>query len=313
MHFHRKMLRTEEAWVREINAVSAVILLVYTVTCAVVGRDVPPSNLTVPTVDGHVTGHVTFNCRNVLLYALLVESFVRLHAAAYPHLTTVSFIGNTPTLRLFFMTFTFPAINAAVLVGVGLSTSLWSVFAVIGMTLLMLCCSWMISVSSVQKPAVILISIIGLSLYLATWILAWLTSADGLSFGLICFVVAVVGLIIFYIVLQIARSNNLFRDNTQLEFFLTCASLFVYILGQALWAATARTKTSPIMSPWIAFIVTGVVIIFFSLFAWLRMPKQQMEDAATDLETSLVPPLNAGIDTDDDQCNSGGDDTDAEE
>jgi len=279
--------------VREINFGSSAILFVYAVACAIVGRDAIASNLTVPTMDGHATHHVGFNCRGVFLYALLVESFVRFHAAVYPRLTTISFTTNAPTLRLFFMLFTFPAINAAVLVGVGISTSLWSVFSVVGMTLLLLCCSWMISVSSVQRPAVIFIGMIGVSLYLATWILAWLTSANGFPFGLICFVVAVIVIIISKGILQLARSSNGIRHKHQLELYTTCASLFVYILGQALWVATARTTGSTILSPWIAFIITGVVIIFFTLFATLRMPELQIEKAETELQKNLVADIDS--------------------
>lgn len=292
-----------EAWVSEVNGLTSAILFVYAVTCAVVGRHAPSSILTVPTADGDTTGHVHFNPRKVLLYSLLVESLVRLHAAVYPHLTTVSFSTDTPTLRLPCMMLTFPAINAAVLVGVGLSTSLWSVFAVVGMTILMLCCSWTVGVSSVQKPAVVLISIIGVSLYLATWILAWATSTGGLPFGLICFVVAVLGLVITYSIVQMTRTGK-----EQQELFLTCATLFVYILGQALWAATARTEASSIVSPWIAFIITGVVLISFSLFALVRLPARRTESAADGMEETLIPTSVASIPIDEENNNTPDDD-----
>lgn len=280
-----------ESWVSEVNGLSSAILFVYTVTCAVVGRHASSSILTVPTADGETTGHVHFSPRKVLLYSLLVESLVRLHTAVYPHLTTISFSTDTPTLRLPCMMLTFPAINAAVLVGVGKSTSLWSVFAVVGMTLLMLCCAWTVGVSAVQKPAVIMISIVGLSLYLATWILAWVTSTGGLPFGLICFVVAVIGLIITYSIVQLNRTGKEHQ-----ELFLTCATLFVYILGQALWAASARTASSAIVSPWIAFIITGVVLISFSLFALARLPERRTESAADGMEEKLVSVAGIGID-----------------
>lgn len=276
-----------DKWIREINGASAIILFVYTVTCAIVGRHSPPSTLGVPSADGETVHRVSFNPRKVLLYSLLTESLFRVHAAYYPKLTTISFSTASPTLRLPFMMFTFPAVNAAVLVGVGQSNSVWSVFSVVGMTLLMLCCAWTVSISTVQTAAVAVMSIIGITLYLATWILAWATTSTGLPFALVCFVIVVACLVITHCVLQITGANK-----PKQELFITCATLFIYILGQALWTAQQHEPTSPIVSPWVAFIITGILLIVFVVMALARMPQPPVVDGSTDegnKEEELLP------------------------
>lgn len=262
-------MKTLKSWVREVNALATCVLLFYTIVCAIVVRKQEPIELF---AGSHSSA---FHVNNVFVYAMVMEMLARSHTAIYTSYTEHALIGKTPTLRLPMLLLSFPAVNAAVLVGVVGVTDIWGVFAVAGMTLLMLCCAWMLSISSVHSFAAGGIAVLSAALYLAVWLLGVSTSLNKSSFAVVCYIVSAAGLMIAYVIAVMVNGNRLRQ-----EIFMACSTLGLYTLGFAMYASVINEKT--IVAPWTAFAITVVLLLLFCMLAVWRLPASLQQLNADD-------------------------------
>lgn len=282
-------MKTLKSWVRETNALAACVLLVYTVVCGIVAR----KQKGIEIFAGKYSSY--FHCNGVFLYAMTVEIIMRVHAAIYTSYTVHALESKTPTLRLPGLLFTFPAINAAVLVGVVKVTEVWGVFAIVGMTLLMLCCAWMQSISHMHSAAAGVIAILSAALYLTTWLLGVATSLNSASFAVVCYIVAATSLMIAYAIAVLVNGNRL-RQET----FMACSTLALYVLGYAMYASVIDEKT--IIAPWSAFAATVVLCIVYCIVSLCRLPND--DDIKRNIAAVNVPFIDDDANTDEDENNS---------
>jgi len=284
-------MKTVKGWVRETNSLAACVLLFYAVTCGIVARKQDAIEIFAGTHSSF------FHVNGVFVYAMVVEIIMRLHAAVYTSYTEHALVSKTPTLRLPALLFSFPAMNAAVLVGVVKVTEVWGVFAIVGMTLLMLCCAWMLSISQVHSVAAAAIAIVSAALYLATWLLGVSTSLNSASFAVVCYIVAATGLMITYAIAVLVNGNRL-RQET----FMACSTLALYILGFAMYASVIDDKT--VIAPWTAFAITIALSISFAVFSLCRLPNDKEIKASQSYENDTAHTVMMPfIDNEDDDDN----------
>lgn len=289
-----KKMRTLKSWVRETNVLACIVLLFYALVCAIVVRKQEP-------VEIYAGDHTaSFRVNAVFIYAMAVEFCARLHTAVYTEYTEHALVGKTPTLRLPMLLFSFPAVNAAVLVGVVDVHDVWGIFAVVATTLLMLCCAWMLSIASVHSFAAGGIAILAAALYLATWFLGVTTSVNGSTFAVVCYIVSAAGLMLTYTIAVLVNGNRLRQ-----EIFMSCSTLALYILGFAMYASSIDEKT--IIAPWSAFAVSVVLLLVFCMISMWRLPKNNDLDLPGPVETHRTnedvhaPFINAEIDSDEEE------------
>lgn len=273
-----------EKWVVRTNAISAALLLIVAISCTAIGGVNHEFNVTTDMVGIH---HTQFGVGPTLAYASIMEASCRLWTAFAPGVTIRVMEYRSMSVRFPLMALSFPALNAAVLVGLAAVGSIWALFSIVCVSLLLLMSVWMTTCEVKPSKTQYTITLLSIALYVSAWGIAIKTSQLSVPLGLVCYLLVSSSIWITFVVMRACVTTTPAYTEALASSFCN----MLYTLPPCLWVT--QMQTDFLLAPWIVLLILAGVLIGIATYVVCTIPRNHKSDA-------LNEPLKGEISSDDD-------------
>lgn len=260
------MTITTDRFLRELNGLSCLLLLIGAILCAVFSKGRGMVHLSFTMNNSMVeTSPRQFDIGFIFVGMLLFTSISHAFFAYWPQRILQNLNAKSFLHRFILFSIIVPIINVAAVVGLGKVTDVFAVYAAFGLSSLFTVALWTCFVSNgtniIIKSFFCIVSFI---IYLTFWGFVWAQTVEQ-TFPLVLFLVGTVGIIVTCGIMWSMNNRPIVR-----EAVLTNASVGLQLACATIWVSLHHDEKST-FGPMVALIVVAAIFVLLCVYATFRV------------------------------------------